>query len=150
MTISTSFISTAIPFVNAEPHRGFAYELVLADCFDLDREILHERAFAQVDAHARRRYRAFGGNVVDCDATFFCVVLARQAIERVGPLDERFFPGGYEDDDYCLRARQAGLSVHVDRGVFLPPSQFEATSVSLAHTDADVDDVIAAAKSSLA
>lgn len=26
-----SFISTAIPFVNAEPHLGFAYELVLAD-----------------------------------------------------------------------------------------------------------------------
>lgn len=28
---TTSFISTAIPFVNAEPHLGFAYELVLAD-----------------------------------------------------------------------------------------------------------------------
>ena len=28
---SASFISTAIPFVNAEPHLGFAYELVLAD-----------------------------------------------------------------------------------------------------------------------
>lgn len=28
---ATSFISTAIPFVNAEPHLGFAYELVLAD-----------------------------------------------------------------------------------------------------------------------
>lgn len=27
----TSFISTAIPFVNSEPHLGFAYELVLAD-----------------------------------------------------------------------------------------------------------------------
>ncbi len=32
MTTSTaSFISTAIPFVNARPHLGFAYELVLAD-----------------------------------------------------------------------------------------------------------------------
>lgn len=29
--MTTSFISTAIPFVNAEPHLGFAYELVLAD-----------------------------------------------------------------------------------------------------------------------
>jgi methionyl-tRNA synthetase len=28
---ATAFISTAIPFVNAEPHLGFAYELVLAD-----------------------------------------------------------------------------------------------------------------------
>lgn len=31
MTTSTSFITTAIPFVNARPHLGFAYELVLAD-----------------------------------------------------------------------------------------------------------------------
>src|SRR5688572_31835727 len=28
---TTSYISTAIPFVNAAPHLGFAYELVLAD-----------------------------------------------------------------------------------------------------------------------
>jgi methionyl-tRNA synthetase len=29
--MTTSFITTAIPFVNARPHVGFAYELVLAD-----------------------------------------------------------------------------------------------------------------------
>lgn len=29
--MTTSFITTAIPFVNARPHLGFAYELVLAD-----------------------------------------------------------------------------------------------------------------------
>jgi glutamate-1-semialdehyde 2,1-aminomutase len=33
-----------------------------------------------------------------------------------------------------------------DRGVFLPPSQYEAMFVSLAHTDDDLDLVIAAAK----
>jgi glutamate-1-semialdehyde 2,1-aminomutase len=36
-----------------------------------------------------------------------------------------------------------------DRGVFLPPSQFEAMFVSLAHTDEDVDQVIAAARAAL-
>jgi glutamate-1-semialdehyde 2,1-aminomutase len=36
-----------------------------------------------------------------------------------------------------------------DRGVFLPPSQFEAMFVSLAHTDEDIDQVIAAAKASV-
>jgi glutamate-1-semialdehyde 2,1-aminomutase len=35
------------------------------------------------------------------------------------------------------------------RGVFLPPSQFEAMFVSLAHTEDDVDQVIAAARESL-
>jgi methionyl-tRNA synthetase len=31
ITMTTSLITTAIPFVNARPHVGFAYELVLAD-----------------------------------------------------------------------------------------------------------------------
>jgi glutamate-1-semialdehyde 2,1-aminomutase len=36
------------------------------------------------------------------------------------------------------------------RGVFLPPSQFEALFVSAAHSDADIDATIAAARASLA
>jgi glutamate-1-semialdehyde 2,1-aminomutase len=37
----------------------------------------------------------------------------------------------------------------LDRGVLLPPSQFEALFVSSAHTDADIDATLAAAKQSL-
>jgi glutamate-1-semialdehyde 2,1-aminomutase len=37
----------------------------------------------------------------------------------------------------------------LDRGIFLPPSQFEAFFVSAAHTDADIEATIAAARSSL-
>ena len=37
-----------------------------------------------------------------------------------------------------------------DRGVFLPPSQFEAMFVSLAHTDGDIDEIVAAAQAALA
>ncbi len=36
-----------------------------------------------------------------------------------------------------------------ERGVFLPPSQFEAMFVSLAHTEEDVDQVVSAARDSL-
>ncbi|MGH7932346.1 MAG: glutamate-1-semialdehyde 2,1-aminomutase [Candidatus Binataceae bacterium] len=36
------------------------------------------------------------------------------------------------------------------RGIYLPPSQFEAMFVSLAHSDADIDATIAAARESLA
>jgi glutamate-1-semialdehyde 2,1-aminomutase len=38
----------------------------------------------------------------------------------------------------------------LERGIFLPPSQFEALFVSAAHTDADIDRTIAAARGSLA
>jgi glutamate-1-semialdehyde 2,1-aminomutase len=37
-----------------------------------------------------------------------------------------------------------------DRGVFLPPSQFEAMFVSLAHTEEDIDAIVAAARAALA
>lgn len=37
-----------------------------------------------------------------------CFLLRRELLHTVGFLDERFAPGHYEDDDYCLRARIAG------------------------------------------
>jgi glutamate-1-semialdehyde 2,1-aminomutase len=38
----------------------------------------------------------------------------------------------------------------LDRGIYLPPAQFEAAFVSLAHTEADIDRAIEAAKAALA
>jgi glutamate-1-semialdehyde 2,1-aminomutase len=38
----------------------------------------------------------------------------------------------------------------LERGIFLPPSQYEALFVSAAHTDADIDRTITAARGSLA
>ncbi len=38
----------------------------------------------------------------------------------------------------------------LERGIFLPPSQYEALFVSAAHTDADIERTIAAARESLA
>ncbi|MBN1581364.1 MAG: glycosyltransferase family 2 protein, partial [Anaerolineae bacterium] len=37
--------------------------------------------------------------------------LRRDVLEQVGLLDERFFPGYYEDTDYCLRVHQAGYRI---------------------------------------
>ena len=38
----------------------------------------------------------------------------------------------------------------MDAGVWLPPSQFEAAFMSVAHTQGDIDDTIAAAREALA
>jgi glutamate-1-semialdehyde 2,1-aminomutase len=38
----------------------------------------------------------------------------------------------------------------IGEGVYLPPSQFEAMFLSLAHTEADVDRIVAAARRALA
>ena len=42
-----------------------------------------------------------------------CFVFRRELMEKIGLLDERFSPGHYEDDDYCLRARLHGFSLLV-------------------------------------
>lgn len=40
---------------------------------------------------------------------FFCVMMPRTVFEQVGPLDEHFGRGFFEDDDYCRRIEQLGL-----------------------------------------
>jgi len=49
----------------------------------------------------------------------FCMIIKKEVIERVGMLDERFGPGGFEDYDFCLRVKQAGYKVMIASDVFI-------------------------------
>lgn len=52
-------------------------------------------------------------------AAFFCVMMPRVVYETVGPLDEAFGIGFFEDDDYCRRVEQAGWSIACADDVFI-------------------------------
>jgi GT2 family glycosyltransferase len=49
----------------------------------------------------------------------FCLLIPRRVFERIGGLDERFGPGGFEDYDYCLRARLAGYETAIAEDVYI-------------------------------
>lgn len=64
---------------------------------------------------------------------FVCVYIPRSVIETLGPLDERFIGYGFEDDDYCARARAAGRELGIWDGCLIDhtgtlPSTFRARS----------------------
>ncbi|WP_139350283.1 glycosyltransferase [Rhodanobacter sp. C03] len=52
-------------------------------------------------------------------AAFFCVMMRRSVYEKVGPLDEAFGIGFFEDDDYCRRVDQAGWAIACADDVFV-------------------------------
>jgi GT2 family glycosyltransferase len=50
---------------------------------------------------------------------FFCVAIKREVFDKIGFLDEQFSPGNFEDDDFCLRAIQAGFELVIATDVFI-------------------------------
>ena len=49
----------------------------------------------------------------------FCLLARREVVERIGGLDERFGSGNFEDDDFCIRAAQAGYQARIAQDVFV-------------------------------
>jgi glutamate-1-semialdehyde 2,1-aminomutase len=76
-------------------------------------------------------------------------------VNRVGSLVTAFLGVEAVRDADEARHADAGLFARffhamLERGIYLPPSQFEAMFVSLAHNEADIDRTVVAARDSLA
>ena len=60
----------------------------------------------------------------------FCYVIKREVIEKNGFLDEEYFPTGYgEEDDFSIRARNAGFEIAVADDTYI----YHAKSKSYTH-----------------
>jgi glycosyltransferase involved in cell wall biosynthesis len=49
----------------------------------------------------------------------FCLVVRDSLLREIGPLDESFGIGNFEDDDYCLRAARAGRRLCIAEDCFV-------------------------------
>jgi GT2 family glycosyltransferase len=66
----------------------------------------------EMEHYAHERARRFADQVADIHMlAMFCVAIRRNTLRAVGPLDERFGIGMFEDDDYSMRVKNAGLEV---------------------------------------
>ncbi|SEC28981.1 Glycosyltransferase, GT2 family [Pseudomonas saponiphila] len=81
---------------------------------------IHYQNSQEMAVRARQYTWRHAGLIVPCATLgFFAVMMPRSTYERVGPLDEAFGLGFFEDDDYCRRVEQAGLSCAFAEDVFI-------------------------------
>lgn len=76
---------------------------------------------SEVDRFAQELYEANKGKsrIKKDSLGFYCVAIKREVYNRLGGLDEKYGIGMFEDDDYCLSARQAGYDLCVAEDVFV-------------------------------
>jgi GT2 family glycosyltransferase/Flp pilus assembly protein TadD len=73
-----------------------------------------------LDDFAERRRREFRGKVLWVNRlTGFCLLIRRDVLDRIGAFDERYGMGFFDDDDLCLRAREAGVKLAVAPEVYI-------------------------------
>ncbi len=70
----------------------------------------------------------------------FCMLVKRAVIDQIGVLDEQFGVGCFDDDDYCLRAIQAGFRAVIACDAFVHHHggrTFQASKVNFGHVMAE-------------
>lgn len=82
-------------------------------------DIKYESMSEMIDKSAVFTFAHIGDLMPIKTLAFFCVMFSRKTLEVVGPLDESFGLGFFEDDDYCRRVENIGLDIVCARDVFV-------------------------------
>jgi GT2 family glycosyltransferase len=53
------------------------------------------------------------------NVAFFCVAMSREIYEKIGPMDNMYGIGWFEDDDYCYRVKKDGYKIVINKNSFI-------------------------------
>ncbi len=86
-------------------------------------QLIPELRFESLDdinAYADERRAEHGGRLRDVARLVgFCMLIRDRVVAEIGPMDEAFGLGNFEDDDYCVRVLRAGYRLCVDEASFV-------------------------------
>jgi GT2 family glycosyltransferase/predicted Zn-dependent protease len=75
---------------------------------------------AGLPAFAAKRARQFAAKAMTLDRlTGFCLLVRRDVLKKIGGFDESFGNGFFDDDDLCIRAREAGFRLFLALNVYI-------------------------------
>jgi GT2 family glycosyltransferase len=124
------FIAAILAAADAHPKAGFVAPRLEGEdgvpqvsCFRFPTpgsELIRGANTAQITRALKRREVALGTDPDPAEiqwASFACILLRREMIDELGPMDEGYFLY-FEDAEYCLRGRRAGWGiVHAPQAV---------------------------------
>ncbi|MCU7495313.1 MAG: glycosyltransferase [Ignavibacteria bacterium] len=78
------------------------------------------KTIPEMHSYAKKVRKQNAGETLEyLRVSFLCTLIKKEVIDIIGGLDERFSPGNFEDDDFCLRSHIAGYRTVVAKDVFI-------------------------------
>jgi len=72
-----------------------------------------------IDAYSEKIKNRKSPVIIPDRLVFFCVLIKRHILDILGGLDEGFFCGNFEDDEFCLRTRLLGFKLALSTNAFV-------------------------------
>jgi len=118
--VSPNWLTNMLAHFNADPTRGLVGPM---SNFVSGPQLINANNLNSLDSVNHFADSLFSGNQGKSQdvqrLVFFCVLIKKEVLDKIGSLDERFILGNFEDDDFCRRAMLAGYKCAMAMDTFV-------------------------------